>query len=56
MDVDVAQTSRLRLRKYRSDQVEKQPGQDGARESLELRSSPNKRENAFQAPSGAEPK
>jgi hypothetical protein len=53
VDLNVAQTSRLRLRTCRSAKVEKQPGQDGSCENLALCSSPNIPESAFPERLGA---
>src|SRR5689334_10279581 len=55
MDVDVAQTSRLRLRRCRSARVDKRPGQDGPSEIPVLCSSPSKLENVFRAQSSVCP-
>jgi hypothetical protein len=51
MDLNVAQTSRVRLRSCRSARVDKRPGQDGPGEIFALCNSPSKLENVLQAQS-----
>jgi hypothetical protein len=55
MDLDVAQTSRLRLRSCRSARVDKRPGLDGQGEIPALCNSPNRPESVLQAQSSVCP-